>query len=231
MRHKYLFSKIALVAFAFSTTACSFKLNPVSDLPSVSPSTVHALETAVESYSDDSFKSSAYAEMMIDDLKDESESYGYELEKAILVRVVDGDTLIVDYNGEETKVRLIGVNTPESVASQEYLDYKGTTNSEEGKNASDWVKALLSEHTEVYLQKDTSDIDRYGRTLRYVWLDVPTDTKDIEQIRTKMLNGMLLDQGLAEVAIYKPDVEYADEFQAIYTHTTDEFVSDEEIDM
>ena len=231
MRNKYLFTKICLAVFCVTCTACGFKLNPISDVPASPTSTIESLESIVDSCPDEYFSSEIYAEMIVDDLKDESADYGYELEKVTLIRVVDGDTLVVDYDGEEVKVRLIGVNTPESVASEEYLAYKNTTNSQEGRDASDWVKDLLSDHHEIYLQKDISETDKYGRLLRYVWLDVPTDTHDINEIRTKMLNGVLLDAGVAEVAIYKPDVEYADEFAAIEAGTTDDFeIDDTDID-
>ncbi len=226
MRNKYLYTKVMLATFLLSTTACSFKLNPMSDMPATTTSTIASLSETVDSYPDETFTNSVIAETLVDDLIDESEGLGYELEACTLVRVVDGDTLVVDYNGEQVKVRLIGVNTPESVASKEYLERTGKENTEEGKTASEWVKDLLKDYPTLYLQKDTSETDRYGRTLRYVWLEVPTNVHDINEIRTKMLNGVLLDEGLAEVTIYKPDTKYADAFQAIFTHMTDEYDED-----
>lgn len=137
-----------------------------------------------------------------------------QLQKATVVRVVDGDTIVVDIEGEQAKVRLIGIDTPESVASQEYLDRTGKENTQEGKNASDFTKELLTEYPEIYLEKDVSDTDRYDRLLRYVWISIP-DTVNIEEIRTKMLNGILLDSGVAQIATYPPDVKYAEEFKQL----------------
>lgn len=226
MRNSHLFNKAMLVAFAISaaslSTACSFNLKPMTDIVPDESVVTNALAETVECYTDDYFKNEISAETVIDDLIDESENYGYDLKKCTLIRVVDGDTIVVDYDGEELKVRLIGVNTPESVAPWEYLDYKGTTNSEEGIKASDWVKDLLADHDEVYLQKDTSETDKYGRLLRYVWIEVPSDINDIEEIRTKMLNGILIDKGIGEITIYHPDVRYADEFDEIATEYYDE---------
>lgn len=228
MRRKELFHKTALasiiVTAASFVTACSFQLNQATEVPPDTRVVVNALTETVECYPDDYFENEVSAEIIIDDLIDEGENHGYNLEACTLIRVVDGDTIVVDYNGEETKVRLIGINTPESVASKEYLEYKGTTNSEEGKAASDWVKDLLADKETVYLQKDTSETDKYGRLLRYVWLEIPSDIKDVEEIRTKMLNGILLDAGFAETTIYVPDEEYAEEFYEI------EFDDEEDIE-
>ena len=136
---------------------------------------------------------------------------GLQFESATLVRIVDGDTIVVDISGEEYKVRLIGVNTPESVAPDSYR----TKNSEEGVLASDYTKTLLSDVTTVYLEKDTSDTDRYGRLLRYVWLEIPEDKENINEIASKMLNGILVMDNVAEVATYEPDTHYEDAFEYI----------------
>lgn len=150
------------------------------------------------------------------------ESLG-EFQIAKLVRVVDGDTIVVDISGEEVKVRLIGIDTPESVAPQNYLDRTGKENTWEGKNASDYVKSLLAHAETVYLQKDVSDTDRYGRLLRYVWLEIPNDDKDIEEISTKMLNGILVWEGIAEPAAYAPDTAHQEDFEYLADYRDMEF--------
>lgn len=230
MRHRHLWAKALLVITAVSLlksqSACNFTLSPVSEVPSSISETVESLEITVDTYADEYFKNEDLASVIAEDLKDISDLNGYSLVKATLVRVVDGDTLVVDIDGEESKIRLIGINTPESVASKEYLDKTGKENTTEGKQASEWVKNLLKDNPTLYLQKDTSETDKYGRTLRYVWLEVPKDCNNIDEIRTKMLNGILLENNLAEVTIYKPDTKYADEFLAISTHTTDDWEID-----
>ncbi|AGT33914.1 MULTISPECIES: thermonuclease family protein [Geobacillus] len=123
----------------------------------------------------------------------------FGLQAAVVARVVDGDTFELS---DGRKVRLIGVNTPES-----------TTRTEEyGKEASNYTKSKL-EGKRVYLQKDVSETDRYGRLLRIVWLSVPTDDMNENEIRSKMFNADLVINGYAEPSTYPPDVKYADYFR------------------
>ncbi|MEK4495080.1 S-layer homology domain-containing protein [Ureibacillus sp. FSL W8-0352] len=120
------------------------------------------------------------------------------LEAATVSRVVDGDTFEL-VNG--SKVRLIGVNTPESTTRTEVF----------GKEASNYTTSKLEGKT-VYLQKDVSETDRYGRLLRLVWMEVPTDVMDENEIRTKMFNADLVLNGYAQPATYAPDVTYSEFF-------------------
>lgn len=143
--------------------------------------------------------------------KDTGHSEGFQ--PAALVRVVDGDTIVVEISGDEYKVRLIGIDAPESVASGQYLEMTGKENTQEGEMVSDFVKNLLAGTATVYLQKDMSDTDRYGRLLRYVWLEIPDDDKDIEEISSKMLNGILVREGLAVPAAYAPDTAHQADFE------------------
>ena len=145
------------------------------------------------------------------DTSTESNDNQTEFQEASLVRVVDGDTLVVEIEGTDYKVRLIGVNTPESVAPESYQ----VENTEEGVLASDYVKTLLENTTTLYLEKDVSDTDKYDRLLRYVWLEIPEDSENINEISTKMLNGILLLDKVAEVATYEPDVKYVEQFEYI----------------
>lgn len=135
-----------------------------------------------------------------------------DLEEVTLVRVVDGDTLVVRFDtGEDEKVRLIGINTPESVAPNSYR----TKNTKEGEEVSKYVKTMLEDVDTVYLQSDTSDRDKYDRLLRYVWLDIPDDVYNKSEIKEKMLNAILVEDGIAEVATYEPDTTYADLFEEL----------------
>ncbi len=165
-----------------------------------------------------------FASSLAEDANEIGDKYDAEFVRATVVRVVDGDTIVVNIDSEgDYKVRLIGVNTPESVASQEYLDKKGIENCEEGKAASDFTKEVLSGYDCVYLECDQTDTDKYGRELRYVWLEIPEDKYDISEVETKMLNGYLVSQGYAEVATYAPNVEYSDYFECIAEDKESEF--------
>lgn len=115
---------------------------------------------------------------------------------AAVTKIVDGDTIyVLDENGVEIKVRLIGMDCPELGSVDE-----------SGERASQYTEEMLFDKT-VFLEKDTSEVDKYGRALRYVWLDLP-DSRDIEQVRDKMVNAKLIVDGYAKVATYSPDVRY-----------------------
>ena len=115
-------------------------------------------------------------------------------------RVVDGDTLIVYIDGQRTRVRLIGVNTPESVAEDE------SRNTEEGVAASDFVKELIDETGyEVWLEYDNERYDQYDRTLAYVYIDYEGELVMLERI--------LLEDGYAQTVLYGTNDRYYEEFR------------------
>ncbi|MEG6533717.1 thermonuclease family protein [Mycobacterium sp. Z3061] len=120
-------------------------------------------------------------------------------ESVTIERTIDGDTFELT---DGRKVRLIGVNTPESTKEQEIY----------GKEASAYTKSMLEGKT-VYLQKDVSETDQYGRYLRLVWLEQPTNAMDEEEIRAKLFNAILVLNGYAEPSTYEPDTTYSQLFQ------------------
>jgi len=81
-----------------------------------------------------------------------------------VVRVVDGDTIVARMNGQSVKVRLLGINTPETVDPRKPVECFG-------KEASARAKTLLT-GTWVFLETDPtqSTYDKYGRLLAYVFL-------------------------------------------------------------
>ena len=82
-----------------------------------------------------------------------------------VVKVVDGDTIHVDANGQRLKVRMIGLDTPETVDPRKPVQCFGL-------EASAQAKTILGGQS-VYLETDPSQdtIDRFGRTLAYVWIE------------------------------------------------------------
>lgn len=133
--------------------------------------------------------------------KDEVKS-PIQLEKAVVTKHTDGDTIGVTLeNGKEAKVRFIGVNTPESTTEHEQY----------GEEASNYTKSSLFGKT-VYLEKDTGDTDTYGRLLRYVWIQPPTEITD-DEIRNKMFNAILAYNGYAQQMTVQPNVKYAEYFK------------------
>ena len=113
-----------------------------------------------------------------------------------VLRVVDGDTIEIDYKGAKEKVRLIGVDTPESVHPD------ANKNIESGKTASNYTKDLL-DGKNITLEFDVQQKDKYGRLLAYVYLD------------GEMINKKLLAEGYAKLATYPPNVKYVEEFTKI----------------
>lgn len=80
-----------------------------------------------------------------------------------VLNVKDGDTVVLLLNGQETTVRLVGVNTPETVHPAKPVEAYG-------HEASRFLKNLLKGE-EVYFEPDSTGtrLDRYGRTLGYLY--------------------------------------------------------------
>lgn len=144
----------------------------------------------------------------------------YQDEKTVveaveLVRVVDGDTVIVDTaTARNIKVRLIGVNSPESVSPDE------SQNTAEGRAASEFTKSKLKVGNTYYLEYDKDREDDYGRTLAYLWL-VDCSKKEINEqfVRENMFNAILLKSGYARTMKIAPNTKYADVFTKIEKET------------
>jgi micrococcal nuclease len=116
---------------------------------------------------------------------------------AEVVRVVDGDTIVVRVASGEERVRLIGIDTPESVDPRSPVDCFGP-------EAAEAAKALLPAGTAVRLVRDVEARDRYDRLLAYVYrVDDGT-----------FVNLALAEQGFAEVATFPPNVAHTDELVA-----------------
>ena len=120
-----------------------------------------------------------------------------------LIRVVDGDTLIVQAGDDEVRVRLIGIDTPESVNSA-YPE----KNNEWGIMASNHTKELLKDYQQLYLEYDQELTDRYGRTLAYVWMN--NDTSDM----LNMLNYRILNDGYCNTMFIDPNTKYKQAFES-----------------
>lgn len=139
------------------------------------------------------------------------------LQEAELIRVVDGDTIIVS-TAKESKisVRLIGIDTPESVNPDQ------SKNSEYGELASTYTKELLQDTSTVYLQYDEQTTDKYGRTLAYVWLAGNVDVTNQDDIDNYMLNALIVKNGYAYDKVYEPNHTYAEIFKTLRTEAQKE---------
>jgi endonuclease YncB( thermonuclease family) len=110
--------------------------------------------------------------------------------EAMVVRIVDGDTVEVSIDGQPFKLRYIGINTPET---DEPFGSEATA-----------VNSQLVEGKMVYLEKDTSEVDRYDRLLRYVYLADGT-----------FINAELVRLGYARAVAYPPDTKDRALFEAL----------------
>ncbi|OPX84595.1 MAG: Thermonuclease precursor [Pelotomaculum sp. PtaB.Bin104] len=125
--------------------------------------------------------------------------------QAEIVSVTDGDTVVVNLDGREEKVRFIGVNAPE-IAHQGL----GIQEQPYGQEAAAYTREQLSGKA-VWLEFDVQERDKYGRLLAYVWLEPPVSDSE-EEVRAKMFNARLLLDGYAQVMTVPPNVKYADLF-------------------
>src|SRR3954447_20480255 len=119
------------------------------------------------------------------------------LEEARVVRVVDGDTLIIDRGRGSERLRYIGVDAPESVKPDTPVEFMG----HEALAAN---RALVAGGA-VWLETDVSDRDRFDRLLRYVW------TRDGDE--WVMVNLELVREGYAQPSTFPPDVRWRDVFR------------------
>lgn len=110
-------------------------------------------------------------------------------------KIVDGDTFwIINAKGENEKIRLIGVDAPESRKSgKKETGYYG-------KESKIYLEQILTGR-KVRLEYDVSKYDRYKRTLAYVYLENGT-----------FLNAHLIKNGYASVMTVPPNVRFADQF-------------------
>ena len=113
-----------------------------------------------------------------------------------VARVIDGDTFEIINKGKSEKVRLIGVDTPETVKPNSGVQPFGP-------EASSFTKKMI-EGKLVRLEFDVQERDKYGRLLAYVYLEDGT-----------LLNSRLLEEGLATIMTVPPNVRMADTFLGI----------------
>ena len=116
---------------------------------------------------------------------------------ATVARVVDGDTIIADIGGRRERVRLIGIDTPESVA-------ENRPDQCYGEEASAYLTALLPEGTPITLILDEEERDQFDRLLAYV----------VRASDELFVNLDLIEQGYAATLFYPPNTTYADRFSA-----------------
>ncbi|WP_438446733.1 thermonuclease family protein [Gorillibacterium sp. sgz5001074] len=157
-----------LIALAMTATACTTSVSPPS-----------------------SGRKPAYASAILEAYPDLN---GHTPETYVVKRVVDGDTL---ETATKERIRLIGVDTPETVKP-------GSPVEAYGKEASDYAKSRLTGKT-ILAYADAEDKDKYGRLLRYIFI----------QGETRMFNEELIAEGYANLMTVPPNVMYSKQFQKL----------------
>lgn len=113
---------------------------------------------------------------------------------ARVVRVVDGDTIIVAFHDRpdvQHRVRFLSIDTPETVDPRRPVACFG-------REAAAATERLVRGKS-VLLEKDVTDRDRFNRLLRYVWLE-----------DGRLVNAELVREGYATANTRPPDVKYRD---------------------
>ena len=133
----------------------------------------------------------------------------YELsaEQATVLSVSDGDTVVVQIARQRERVRLIGIDTPEShpnrrakqFAERDKRDLASII--EQGKAATEFTKKLLPSGTAVRVEYDREKRDHYGRLLGYLWLP-----------HGEMVNETIITSGYAYPLTVPPNVRYRERF-------------------
>jgi micrococcal nuclease len=121
-----------------------------------------------------------------------------QVQEATVVSVTDGDTIRVAFAGVEYPLRYIGIDAPETNDPNSPVEWFGA-------QATAINEQLVGGHT-VYLEKDVSETDSFGRLLRYVWLEHPDGWL--------LVNQELVRLGAALSTAYPPDTLYQSLFDA-----------------
>ena len=105
---------------------------------------------------------------------------------ATVVRVIDGDTIIADINGERERIRLLLIDTPETVKPD--LEYPEPF----GEEATEFARSIIKQGAVIGIEIDENERDRYERLLAYIW------------VGEKLFNELIVREGLARVAFVFP---------------------------
>ena len=116
---------------------------------------------------------------------------------ATMLSVVDGDTIDVNIGGHRERVRLIGIDTPETKKPNTPVQCFGP-------EATKFTKSLLPPDVPLHLERDVVGRDDFERVLAYVYLAGDG----------RFVNLAIIRQGYARPLTIPPNVAHADEFVA-----------------
>ena len=113
-----------------------------------------------------------------------------------VLKVVDGDTITIDKNGERVSVRLIGVDTPETVDPRRPVECFGQAATDE------MLKLVGDKSVRIEIDSSQGERDTYGRLLAYVY------------VGEKFINQHLIAEGFGHEYTYIRPYAYQKEFRA-----------------
>lgn len=123
------------------------------------------------------------------------ETSGALATNATVIYVTDGDTVGLEIDGVEERVRLIGIDTPETKKPNTPVECFGP-------EATAFTKSLLPAGTALHIERDVEARDGYGRLLAYVYRSADAMFVNLE----------IIGQGYARPLTIPPNVAHADEF-------------------
>ena len=119
-----------------------------------------------------------------------------------VVRVIDGDTLVINFDGEDQTVRLLNVDTPETKHPDKPVECLGV-------EATERLEALTPPGTEVALDFDVERTDQYDRVLAAVFVE-----------DFALVNAEIARAGLGVPILIEPNSKYYDAVQSAYDEAT-----------
>ena len=119
-----------------------------------------------------------------------------------LLKIYDGDTILISLNGKQERIRFTGINTPE-IAHPRYHKIGEFF----GKEAKNHLKRILKKHQIIRLEFDVNKRDKYQRLLAYIFLD-----------NGKMLNELMVEDGYAYTYNFPPNIKYKNLFSKAETY-------------
>ena len=132
-------------------------------------------------------------------------------QKTTVTRIIDGDIIQALYGGVEKRIRLIGIDTPESRVNRKakknanMSEHDLKTIIEMGKKAKAYVDGLVKRGDLITIEFDVQERDKYGRLLGYVYLS-----------NGKMLNEEIVKAGYANIMTIPPNIKYKDRLLEAY---------------
>ena len=121
-------------------------------------------------------------------------------------RVVDGDTLVVEMNGKSVKIRLIGLDTPETVDPRKPVQCFGIEASNKAK------EMFTGKRVRIETDSSQGEYDKYGRLLAYVYLpDLPDSAG---KAGGTLFNEYMIAEGYGHEYTYNLPYKYQSEFKA-----------------